>query len=147
MHSISGVNLFDREPDVRVITTNGYINRSGELVMGRGCAREAKDRWPGLARDLAVQVAEHGNVPVVADTDLTAPDVIWTFPVKHRWDQEADLALIEASAMAIVKLANQLRPDHVLMPRPGCGNGRLSWAVVEPILSGILDDRFWVTTF
>jgi hypothetical protein len=32
----------------------------------------------------------------------------------------------------------------VIMPRPGCGNGRLRWQDVSKVLSDILDDRFVV---
>lgn len=41
-------NLWEVEADLRVVTTNGAVRRDGACVMGRGCAREAKERYPGV---------------------------------------------------------------------------------------------------
>jgi len=35
-----------------LITTNSTIRKDGALVMGRGIARQARDRFPGLAVNL-----------------------------------------------------------------------------------------------
>jgi hypothetical protein len=43
-------------------------------------------------------------------------------------------------------MADKFRWQHIVMPRPGCGNGGLDWADVEPVLSKLLDDRFTVIT-
>jgi hypothetical protein len=33
---------------VIAITTNGYVKGNGACVMGRGCAKEARDSFPGI---------------------------------------------------------------------------------------------------
>lgn len=43
------------------ITTNGFTKRSGEAVMGRGCAAQALKRYPGLDKKLGDMIKEHGN--------------------------------------------------------------------------------------
>lgn len=53
-------NLWDIPADWRGITTNGTINKAGEIVMGKGCALEAKRRYPGLPRAIASYVSTWG---------------------------------------------------------------------------------------
>jgi hypothetical protein len=50
-----------RESDVIVITTNGSLTRDGRAVFGRGVARQALLRFPGIAGILGRRLAEQGN--------------------------------------------------------------------------------------
>lgn len=145
-------NLWTFPADIRVITTNGTLKKNGEAVMGRGCALEATVRYDGIARVLGNSIRNHGNHVAFIYGSVEG---IYSFPVKHDWWDMADLALIERSAGELVKLmdalptnaASLLQHTRVVMPRPGCGNGRLKWADVKPILEPILNDRFHVITF
>ncbi len=69
-----------------------------------------------------------------------------SFPVKHAWDQRADLDLIRQSAYELVVLTEKYGWKKVLVPRPGCGNGQRKWHEIKPILAPMLDDRFVVVT-
>lgn len=154
MKEVTG-NLWTTPADIKCITTNGDTNARGEAVMGRGCAREAKDRYPGLARHFARRLAQHGNVVQRLTTILT--DGRWefdllSFPVKHHWHEAADLPLIERSARDLVAYVDlwtlrRERSPFVLLPRPGCGNGQLTWDEVRPVIEPLLDDRFTIITF
>lgn len=125
------------------ITTNGAVKQNGECVMGRGCALEAKTRFPGLARELGRKLQEHGNFVF----RFTAQRLV-SFPVKHLWHQAADLDLIRRSAHGLMKALDAgAVPAPVYLPRPGCGNGQLTWEQVKPVLEGVLDDRVVVVTF
>jgi hypothetical protein len=92
-------------------------------------------------------VREFGNIPF-----FIGQYRLVTFPVKRHWGDRADLDLIEASARwlchALDHRAEQKVPPGFLAPlylvRPGCGNGKLDWKDVKPILASILDDRFIV---
>lgn len=147
MQEVTG-NLWDYPADARVITTNGYVKSNGECVMGRGCAKEATERFLGIAKRLGGFIKQHGNHVFMLKV---GPPALVNFPVKHKWDQPADISLIERSAHELVAWADAMR-DHgvnkVVLPRPGCGNGRLNWERdVKPVLEKILDDRFKVITF
>lgn len=141
MHEVTG-NLWEYPADWRCITTNPIINRHGQLVMGRGCAREAAERFPGLPEYAAQRVALNGNVV----QSIVAHNLI-LFPVKHHWQQPADLQLIRQSAERL----GQLCVDHdlgtVVLPRPGCGNGRLTWDRVKAMIEPLLPDNVHVITF
>jgi hypothetical protein len=116
-----------------VVPTNGAIRYDGACVMGRGVALEAKRRFPKLPYELGERLCEFGNLV------YTFPNYnILTFPVKHLWYEKANIELIEKSAKQLYKVVD--RP--VYMPRVGCGNGRLSWNDVRPILDKYLDDHF-----
>lgn len=125
--------------DIIVITTNLTRCSSGLAVMGRGCAKEAADRFPMLKRDLGAQIGRG------------AARVLWwpgyrlvTFPVKRHWRDPADLNLIERSARELLQLVRVHDWTQVVVPRPGCGAGQLDWDDVRPRLARIWDDRFVV---
>lgn len=56
----------------------------------------------------------------------------------------ADIDLIVDSAKRLIILADHCDWNTVILPRPGCGNGGLTWEGVGPILSRLLDNRFLV---
>jgi len=63
------------------------------------------------------------------------------------WAAVADIKLIKISAAQLVELADYLKYNKVVLPRPGCGAGELSWPTVKHELDQILDDRFYSITF
>lgn len=153
-------DLWAVEADLRVITTNGATRRSdAAAIMGRGCAREAKDRIEGLEYHFGRLLGEHGNrVMRLAETDPDgthalgrfskdrAGTVLASFPVKHHWKEEAVPELIGRSVGQLVALADKFGYGRIALPRPGCGNGRLRWTEVKKLLEPILDNRFTVVS-
>lgn len=125
------------------ITTNGFVKTNGEAVMGAGCAKQAAQRFPGLTARMGSLLKQHGNKCFWLK-DLR----IFTFPVKHVWSEAADPALIELSAAGLRRALDSGNiPTPFYLPAPGCGNGKLSWAEVEPILNRHLDDRVVVVMY
>lgn len=149
MRDITG-NLWTYNAQVTVITTNGAIKRNGAAVMGRGCALEAKTRYPGLDHELGYLLTLYGNrcFRIVPDRIRKLDRTLLTFPVKHRWNEAADLDLIAQSCEQAMQMANKFDWARIVLPRPGCGNGRLNYEQdVRPVISQILDARFHVITF
>ena len=67
------------------------------------------------------------------------------FPVKYNWWEQASLELIKESAIALKKAAEF--EDTIILPRPGCGNGRLEWPTVKRVLEEVgLPDNVWIIT-
>lgn len=139
-------NLWDDpgEPHIKCVTTNGYVKNNGNAVMGAGVAAQAKVRYPQLPAILGEKLSKDGNHvwPLLDLADQTS--VIFSFPVKYKWYETADLDLIKQSAEELVILTDIYEAGIVLLPLPGCGNGRLTWTEVKPHLDPILDDRFWL---
>lgn len=124
-----------------VITTNGDIRHDGLAVMGRGIAFEAAQKFPNLQRELASKLRTAGNsVHVFINYGLI------TFPTKNHWQENSDLRLIENSCKTLANIFNSLHiQGSVLMPRLGCGNGKLKWGQVRPIVEKYLtSDKFQV---
>jgi hypothetical protein len=121
-----------------VITTNGCVTNSGKAVMGHGIALQAKNRMSKLPKLLGFHINTYGNwVLYFKEYNL------FTFPVKHNWWEKADLQLIRQSAEQLLDHVNEKGFKKVWMVRPGCGNGRLKWENVKPVIE-FLDDRFIV---
>ena len=123
------------------ITTNAIVKDSGDLVCGAGCAKEACQRT-NFARLAGLQVFAWGN-HVYHITDN-----IFTFPVKRHYANKAKLSIIENSCKELVDIMNKdkykNRYKKIVLPRPGCGNGKLNWEEVRLILEKYLDNRFLV---
>lgn len=134
-------DLWKFAAEYRVITTNGFYKKDGTAVMGRGCAKEAAKLYPKLPRWLGVSLMNKGNHVHLF------PGHIITFPVKHNWWEEANPALIGRSTLELVELIDRLEAAYVVMPRPGCGNGKLEWDFVRRIIEPSLDDRFTVVDY
>jgi hypothetical protein len=123
------------------ITTNGTIKKNGKGVMGRGCAKEAADRHRWIPKVLGAHLKQNGNIL------LWLPMVnILTFPVKHNWWEQADLQLIKDSAIRLRLTAEENRFIYkYILPRPGCGNGKLDWPTVKRVLEEAdLPDNVWI---
>jgi len=135
------VNLWSIDADAKVVTTNGAIKYNGENVMGAGTALQARGMWPNLPGLVGDAIRLEGNHVYDFQFDNV---LIITFPVKHTWWQIADIELIKRSADELVTFVDTTVFGQVAMPRPGCGNGRLRWEDVKPVIESILDDRFTV---
>ena len=130
------------------ITTNGFVKKNGEAVMGRGCAKQATN----LIQDLPILVGSHlskngnhvGQIKVAMGKKSLR---LITFPVKHNWYEDADLTLIRTSAYELAKIAKREDTKTFVLPRPGCGNGHLAWKAVKEVVVDLLPDNVAVITY
>lgn len=149
--------MWAKDADALCITTNGFIKANGDGVMGRGIAKQAKARVPGIDRLLGQHLRENGNhvgmlTSVRWSSALPGDPTsgiynLYAFPVKHVWDQPADMNLIERSCRELMEIVDELHLDCVILPRPGCGNGGLKWEDVKPVIEPLLDDRITIVEY
>ncbi|HIJ81698.1 MAG TPA: ADP-ribose-binding protein [Desulfuromonadales bacterium] len=123
---------------VIVITTSGSLTKDGRAVVGRGVARQAAARFPGLAEKLGRMLAEQGNHVFDLGNGIV------TFPVEETAWSQPDLRIIARSAEELRELAGRSGWERVVVPRPGCGGGGLAWKDVRPLLAAQFDDRFLI---
>ena len=140
MREISG-NVWDYQKNAIVaVTTNGQVTKSGKAVMGRGVAAQAARLYPWFPERLGACIAANGNHVHYLGDNLVS------FPVEHSPYEVPDLGLIEQSARELAALADQAGWTAIVVPRPGCGGGGLSWHDVRTLLEPYFDDRFLVIT-
>ena len=77
------------------------------------------------------------------------PFTIVSLPTKHSYkDTQSDLMLIATGLANLVDMADQKEWLEIIVPRPGVGNGKLSWDTqIRPLCESFLDDRFIVCDF
>lgn len=117
-----------------VVPTNGTIKSNGQAVMGRGLAKQLAEQQPEFPSKLGKALAERGNRLFYWN------DKIITFPVKHEWHEKANLELIEKSCKELKEIVENTTAK-IAMPRVGCGNGKLSWSDVRPIIDYYLGNN------
>ncbi len=120
------------------VTTAGQVSRAGNCQMLRGCARQARERFPDLPQRLGALILSQGNHVHHLGSKL------FSFPVEHGPFEVPDLRLIERSCRELVLLADALDWNRIVLPRPGCGAGGLDWRQVQPLLQRHLDRRFLI---
>lgn len=155
MKEIIGDMFSDRiakQFDVICITTSGSIKTNGKAVMGAGNAKEARDTFYDIDGTLGELILKNGNnVQFIQKMFIPITHKIYSvsllsFPTKYHWHEKSDLHLIERSIHQLVQLVtNTIGWNKVLLPRPGCQNGKRKWlSEVKPILKRHLDDKFSV---
>jgi hypothetical protein len=132
--------------DALCITSNGVVRRDGACVMGRGIALQAKTHFPGLEYWLGTKILESGNHvhDIMREHTDGRPWHLVSFPVKHKWQDPADLRLIVRSCEELMTMIEEKKWSRVYLPKPGCGNGQLHYGDVRPAIKAVLDDRVTV---
>ena len=112
---------------------------NGKAIIGRGVARQAAERYGSLAETLGNLISRNGNhVHELGNSLVSFPveETAWSYP---------DLRIIARSAAELRAMADSSGWQQIIVPRPGCGGGGLSWPEVKPVLEPWLDERFVVT--
>lgn len=134
------MNLFDAPEHTWIgITTNGTVKSNGRLVMGRGVAQQARDKYPNLDLKLGKDVKRLGNSVIVYERQFDNRG-LFTFPVKYNWWELASLELIASSTIQLKQFCRLMPGATFYLPRPGCGNGGLKWEDVKPIIRFLPDN-------
>lgn len=139
------------QPDALCVTTNGDIKKDGCNVMGAGIAKRAKQELRGIDKTLGELIKKNGNKVQIISYFISATDgvvksvTMVAFPTKTTWREASSLMLIEKSLAQLVLLADKEKWTKVILPRPGCTNGKLNWlSQVKPLLDEYLDERFYI---
>ena len=149
-------NLWNSNDNLILVSTNSTLKKNGELVMGRGAAKEARDLKVGLPRMFGYQIQEQcgsgGRYGIILARRFTSsPDnnmeiaeingkYYGAFQVKYHWKDKADLELIYFSTQVLDKLMRVHFNLKCSMNFPGIGNGQLTYDEVYPIIEQLPDN-------
>ncbi len=143
--------------DLLLVTTNSTVTSAGNLVMGRGAAKQLKETFPQIARILGEDVESkiwhhaangektHYGLIVVPESVFLCGQNVGIFQVKYHYSHKALLALIEYSTTLLFQWIVKHRADfsanypRVDINYPGIGNGGLTKKEVEPIIKLLPD--------
>ena len=126
--------------DIIAITTGALIDNKGRCAMPKGCARQAADQYPDLPYILAEQIKKFGSHVFDIGHKMVS------FPVEPSPFENPEIKIINQSCKELVELTNYKGWQRVVVPRPGCVHGGLSWNEVKPLLELYFDQRFHVIT-
>jgi len=82
-------------PGIICITTNGFVKKNGEAVMGKGCAKRAcelfdaalPDRAPSFANRVGRAIINNGNIAQTLGYYSFCNATIFIFPVKPAYEK------------------------------------------------------------
>lgn len=130
-------NILGDHADILVNT----VNTKG--VMGKGIALAFKKAFPGNFKHYEREVKE-GRASVgkliVFPTGLTHPKYIINFPTKQDWRHPSKMSYVEDGMKDLVEQLNKITDARsIALPPLGCGNGKLDWKEVKPVMLRYLE--------
>jgi hypothetical protein len=128
------------ETDAFCITTNSYIRKDGEVVMGRGIAKQTKNLFEDLPLALGNKIKNrcgHLGTYGVLPTNRNENDKFVAFQVKTHFKNDATVSLIENSAKILGRMAFKYQDKRFDLNFPGIGNGGLNQSEVKPVVEDL----------
>jgi len=123
-------NYIGKANAICICTNRKVVN--GKNIMGKGIAKEAKELYPELPEAIAISL-RFGDGASIVHKD--AGTYLVSFPTKNSPYNKSDLELIRESCFSLQTQMEALKWKRVIIPRPGCGCGGLSWErEVKPFL-------------
>lgn len=140
-------DLWAHQSDLIVVTTNGVLNRSNRLVMGKGAALDAMRRHPDLPSIAGAEILAKGypHVPQLGNMVYIYGFIgfkdrgLGIFQTKFHWKALSDLELIDASTSLLDRYIREHHIKSVRMNFPGISNGGLTMKSVLPIIDRLPD--------
>lgn len=139
------------------ITTNGCVTNDGRLVMGRGVAEQAKDKFPDIDarageyilkhyqsadRERNMAIFDYGFFALPLEPNLYHINILGMFQTKEKFWHYSTYALVWRAMLGLNAFLEKAKPPiaRVALVYPGIGFGGLKPQQVEPIIER-LDKR------
>ena len=124
-------NILESQSEALVNT----VNTVG--IMGKGVALAFRKTFPEAMEEYLKAVREDkirvGEVQIVK-TQYIAPRYIINFPTKTHWRYPSKIEYIETGLSDLVLKVKHYQIRSIALPPLGCGNGKLEWKVVKPLM-------------
>lgn len=138
MITFTSGNLFNANVQAFVNT----VNTVG--VSGKGIAKAFKELFPENYEEYK-KACERGEVVVgriLPTLYMAVTDSIWivNFPTKQHWVNPSKIEWIEEGLKDLKNFIIENKIESIAIPPLGCGNGKLDWNKVKPLIEDILGD-------
>lgn len=124
-------NIIESQTEALVNT----VNTVG--IMGKGIALAFRKAFPNVYDEYlkAVNSSEIviGKVQVV-ETKFISPVYVINFPTKKHWRHPSKIEYIESGLKSLVNVISSYNIKSISIPPLGCGNGKLDWKEVKPLM-------------
>lgn len=122
------------------ITCNATVGKDGELVMGRGIAREMRGKVPEVPKKAGVIIKMRPDGDRYGLIVMTVGGhKVGLFQVKDHFKDAASVGLIRNAAVKLAVWCQTNVGVTVNLNFPGIGYGRLERGQVEPLLTCLPD--------
>lgn len=128
------------KPIWAVLPINYSVAPSGMAIMGAGLAKQYVSLY-GLAQGyiLGCLIQCNPTVPRVLPLGINGSAFWWACPTKHEPQQDSTKEIIQSSLWELsLYYQRQVRKPVIVLPRLGCGCGKLQWRHVKPTIESEL---------
>ncbi len=140
MPKFKQANIWDdfNELDYICVTTNATLKFDSTLIMGAGCALEAKQKEPNLPYVWGNALLQKNLVNKLYG--LLSYDKFIAFQTKIYWKNPSTEEIINFSVDKLNRLALKYPNKIFGLPYPGISNGKLSKKIVYPLIKDLPDN-------
>jgi O-acetyl-ADP-ribose deacetylase (regulator of RNase III) len=136
-------NILEAHVEVLVNT----VNLQG--VMGKGIALAFKKSFPvnyklykeacntkqiDIGKIFVTENPSYAPQSVSQRLRRACPKYIINFPTKIEWRNPSKYEYIEKGLLSLVNWLKENKINSIAIPPLGCGNGKLDWAIVNPMI-------------
>ena len=145
---------------IRYLTCNTIFELEGRVqtlvnpvnckaVMGRGLALQFKERYPAMFAEYRQRCLSGALTVGRLHVWRPSPNATWVlnFPTKQHWREPSSLEIIEAGLKRLLDIYQRAQIKSIAFPLLGCGEGRMAWKDVEPLLLRYLTQLEGVTVY
>lgn len=132
----------DRPGNLVLVTTNNVIKSNGSLVMGKGIAREACIKFPGIDKVFGNMVRTIGEEYGILIADPYAALPIGALQTKYGWMYPSPAALVVSSLYKLRAWMAKHKEVVVHIPLPGSGLGGISVPEATSLVEGAFSEEY-----
>ena len=127
-------NMFEDDAEAVVVT----VNCVG--VMGKGVALIARDLYPKNFENYRKMCRQNLYIPGCVHMFIEDNKKVINFATKNHWRNPSHIGWIQKGLAELRRLIQDKSIKSIAVPPVGCGNGKLDWIEVEPLVKKWLED-------
>ena len=126
-------------PVWKILPTNYTVTNTGLAIMGAGLAKQYTSIHRTAEYELGALIQCNPTVPRVLPLGIRNGAFWWALPTKHSPNDNASVDTLRSGLweLALYYQRQILRPV-IVVPRLGCGCGKMKWRYAKPVIESEL---------